>query len=385
MKFLNDYQIKDLDTRKELQDAVDFYKEHDVWIFPYAHEIQTFGVSDYPLFNGNIRENVTSCDDAALDECLKEAGLFLTVPTETSQYVTFATRSTALTSIYDRSGTNCRIVRTINSTPKMRALSAEERGEIINKGWKTSDEQVKMLISDEKISFVGSSKYVILPYDEGIRIAENVLDMIFDKKEYIRGHISHEFIVAEWEVSSAETEAYRIFLEEHHIVLPTQSVSFRFQFSSSNIGNAKMSGRILILVDGRFLAPLGLPSSVWHLKGHSEGCSLDVFETKLFKIASSIQNNEDQIELLGNTDIYFPAGCLQHVLKLCPTIPKKLKDLAVENMKKVTSCNAVDIYFAVSELIEKMHGSRSLILATEEAAKLQFITWEHYDQELEVE
>lgn len=385
MCFLKKEEVRELKTREELQEALQFFKCNDCWLYPYANEIKAFGVSNHPLFNSEkreeIREECPSDDfDDSFEECVREAGLFLTVP-DGSRFLTFPARYTALESIYDRSGTNCRIIRNVTDRKYTKALSAEERAEIIARGFRTSKEPVKLLISDGMVSFIGSEKYMILPYEDGVEMAERTLADIFETVEYKTGYVSHEFLSAEWVVESDETLSHQALMKQYGVLGRDDSVKYIFRFSSSNIGNAKMSGRMLVNAGG-CLVPLGFPQSVWHLSTKAakneklldkdNGCSIKDLEYKFNHfLAASLKENEEVIEILGNTPVYHPDGCMQRLLAFCPSIPANLKAEAIDQAVFLGHCTAMDVYLGIAQIQGKMKNLRNLVQVTEEIAQLQ--------------
>ena len=210
-KFLKEEEIRILATRTELQEALDFYECHDKWIRVKANEVKAFGATNFPLFLSELKEKVTTCSEECFDACIEDAGIFLTIPIADEQtYRTYATRYTSLQSVYERSGTNCRMVRTIHSTKTQKALSAEQRGELIQLGYSTSSEEVLFYISDEMISYNGSKLYVVLPYKKGIAAVEEMATELGDLI-YKTGCISHEALFVQWYVKNGDTESHAQF------------------------------------------------------------------------------------------------------------------------------------------------------------------------------
>ena len=79
-RFLKDDEVKKLRTEEELKKAVMFYDKNDRWETVTASSIRAFGVTDYPLFNNEIRERYKETVPArAFDECVQDAGIFLTM------------------------------------------------------------------------------------------------------------------------------------------------------------------------------------------------------------------------------------------------------------------------------------------------------------------
>lgn len=389
-RFLKDDEVKKLRTEEELKKAVMFYDKNDRWETVTASSIRAFGVTDYPLFNNEIRERYKETVPArAFDECVQDAGIFLTIPYEKRCYRTYATRYTAMESIYERSGSSCRMVRTLSSHGMVKALPAEERGSLIDRGWRTSSEEVKVLISDEKVSFVGSQKYIILPYKDGLRAMKDMLRE-YEAVTYRSGYISHEYIMAEWYLESADTESHRLMLQELGLITEKTAVRYVVRFSSSNIGNSKMSARLSVSLEGEMI-PVGKPKSVWHLSSKGvnctdqlndgNGCSISDFRYKLKSLGASLKENEEIFEEMGNTWITYPETVLKKLFKLCPGIPKKIRDDILEHYRFRHPCTAVDLYFAVAKAQKKMDNRQMIIQVTEEIAQLQYVNYVRLDKQ----
>ena len=392
---VNDDSVKNLLTEKSFLEAATHYSNPDFWRFVYANEIRCFGVSNMPILAESIVEEKgmeKTVSPEQFTECVRENGLFTAIPNaEGTAYETYAGRYTCHTSMYDRSGTACRMVTTIGSHGKITALSAEQRGEEVNRGWTTSSESIAVYIPDGKIGFFGSEKYVILPFTDGYYAVRNELDNSFPKAEYSEGQIDHEYIVGEWKLNSDEEEAYALLLEDIGAIKSGEETPFYLRFSSSNVGNAKMSVRLLVSVNGVKM-PMGEPFSIWHHSGKAvvdkeklnkdNGCEISDLKTKLTWLGSLMKENEDIIEVLGNTDIEHPAGCLQHLLAECNTIPAKDKKKAIEDMDALypDSCTAIDVYMMASSLIANGSSPRSIVNMTEEIAGLQFKNFKLYDK-----
>ncbi len=391
MKYLKEEEVRNISSPEQLDEVVNFYEKNDRWIEVAANSLRTFGVSNLPLlllFDEKQNEIKDTCSEDNFNECVAETGLFLSIPV-VDHFETYATRYTAFPSIYNRSGTNCRMVTTLYNKGFVTAKSAEERGEDVNRGWQTTKEPVKVLISDEKVSFVGSHKYVILPYREGIDTALQVLMEEFEEVSFRSGMISHEFILADWNIWNDEAECFRIFLEDHNVIQRDEKIKIIFRFTSGNVGNSTMTGRLLLQIHNVAI-PIGPAKSIWHLSTKStkneklsenNGCSFQDFREKLENIGEVLKDNEDLIEQMGNTTIMFPQICLEKAFGLCPSIPANVKKDVLESFYYQT-CTAMDVYLAVSETMEKLTGKNlnAIVQIMEEVARLQKVDFTELDK-----
>lgn len=395
-----DEAVMALTTEAEFKAAAEHYSNPSFWRFVYANELRCFGVSNMPILAQTIVQEKNMADTVSVEqfnECVAENGLFTAIPNEEgTAYETYAGRYTCHTSMYDRSGTACRMVKTITSHGKITALSAEMRGEEVNRGWNTSAEKLSVYIPDGKISFFGSEKYVILPFIDGYNAIREELDLSYPDAEYANGKIDHEYIVGEWKLNAEEEESYALMLEGLGAIEPDEETPFYLRYSTSNVGNAKMSVRLLVKVNG-VLIPLGKPYSIWHHSDKSvpndshlnndNGCTIENLKTKLTWLGKMMKENEDIIEALGNTDIEHPAGCLQHLLNETNTPSAKDKKKAIEDMQMLypNTCTAVDVYLMASSLAANQNLSpRQVVNITEEIAELQFKNFKLFDKPLTV-
>lgn len=396
---VSDDDVLALLSEKDFVAACEHYSNPEFWRDVYADEIRCFGVSNLPILAQQMREEnkmEETVSDEQFKECVADTGIFTALPSPDGGYETYAGRYTCYTSMYNRSGTNCRMVTTTASHGKITALSAEMRGEEINRGWNTSKELISVYIPDGKISFFGSEKYKILPFIDGYKAVKEELIASYPDHKYMNGQIDHEYIYGEWKLNASEEEEYALMLEDMGAIEKGDTTPFYLRFSTSNVGNAKMSVRLMVSVDGVQM-PLGKPMNIWHhsdkyvekkeLLNHDNGCDLEDLKIKLTWLGKLMKENEDLIENLGNTEINHPAGCLQKLLEECNTISAKAKKQAVEDMQTLypKTCTAIDVYIMASSLAKTGQTPKSVVHITEEVAELQFKNFKLYDKPLKVE
>lgn len=400
MTLTADDSVVALTTEKAFKEACEHYSNPEFWHSVYANELRCFGVSNLPILAKTIIED-KEMGDTVSEEIFNENvggeranGLFTALPTKDGKYENYANRVISYTSLHERSGTACRMITKVKSSGYITALSAEERGEEVNRGWQTSGEELKVYIPDGKISFYGSEVYVILPFIDGYNAIKEELKNSYPDAEYVSGQLDHEYIYGEWNLEATEAESYALMLEDLGVIQKGEETPFKLRYSTSNVGNAKMSARLMVEIGGISL-PLGKPQNVWHHKKKAvtdvskltddNGCSIDNFKVKLSWLGNIMKENEDVIEQLGNTEIEHPAGCLQHLIADIKSISAKDRKKAIEDMDTLypDKCTAIDVYLMVSSIVGyEKRSPRTVVQMTEEIAELQFKNFKLFDKKL---
>lgn len=395
----SDDSVSALLSEESFKKACEHYSNPEFWHEVYADELRCFGVSNLPILSQQIREEKEmekTVSDTQFKEAVAGTGLFTALPSTDGKYDVYAGRYTCYTSMYDRSGTNCRMVTKLLSSNKITALSAEARGEEVNRGWNTSRELLSVYIPDGKISFFGSEKYKILPFIDGYNAVKHELQKSYPEHKYMEGQIDHEYIYGEWKLNAEEEEEYALRLEELKVIEEGEKTPFFLRYSTSNVGNAKMSARLMVSIND-IQIPLGKPYSIWHhcdkavekkeRLNHDNGCTIEDLQIKLTWLGNLMKENEDLIESLGNTDIKHPAGCLQHLLEECNTISQKEKKQAIEDMQSLypKECTAIDVYIMASSLAKTGKNPKAVVHITEEVAEMQFKNFKLYDKALKID
>lgn len=375
MRFLKDEEIKILEKEEELEEALSFYEENDKWYFPYSNEIRVTGVDDMPLFYGDyMRKIYRTCPEDAFVECVRSSGLFLEIPGETAKE-TFAVRDIALESIFERAGLACRLMRTLEDAGYVKALNAEKRGAILDMGFHQSTERVKVLVSDEKLTVIGSSKYAIMDFREGLERAEKALlgQDDFDSLAYDCGSISHEGLSACYRIEGAGPDSHKETMKG----LGFEPDGYKFAWSSSHTKMSSMIGRICVEYKG-VLIPVGKAVKIRHLGDPAK--LMEAFESGVGKLGASLKENEDRIEELGNTMIYHPKTCLSKVFETCHIIPVAARRREIDSMPD-TPVTAINVYLAVCRAAAEVTEIRTAVMAMEEAAQVQYMDLKAFDKE----
>lgn len=389
-----DLEVKVLSTEEDFKATCEYFSRDELWRKVKGNELHAIGYSDVPILAEQlIEESGVESMDAFL-EGMSETGIFTQIPSLDGLHMeTYAGRYTSYVSMYNRSGTNCRMITTVMPKSKIAALSAEERGKEIDRGWSTTKENLSIYIVDSKISYFGSDKYVILSYLDGFNAVKDMLKEAYPKAEYIIGQVSYEYIFGEWRLHADEEEIYKLLFKEAGKDL--ENISFLLRYSSSNVGNAKMAARLFLEIDD-IRIPIGHSQNIWHRidkrvedKGDLDsdnGCEMDDFKTKLGWVGKIFKENEDLLKILAHTPILHPAGCLKQLLMECRLIPSIYRKTVIEEMDVEwgnNPCTALDVYSKASSVINFADTPTKIVLITEEIAELQFKNFLLYDKDLD--
>lgn len=373
-RMLMDEQVLSLETAEDLEKVLKHYEDTDRWIGVRAEDLMVSGFADYPLFYADMMQK-TDASPEIFEETVKGAGLFLSVPTGRKNEV-IAIRNIGLGAVYERAGLSCRLIRNIEDDRYYKALGAEKRAELLSLGFQMSTEPVKVLVSDDKISTIGSAQYAILDYRTGIEkaVAEVRKQGDFDDALFSSGAISHEGLIARYKLSGMGVDSHALMMEKACGAKPE---GYYLIWSSSHTKMSSMTARMAVEVKG-CLIPIGKPAKVRH-KGDSKEL-LNDFAFQVKGLGASLKENEEQIETLGNTVVYHAKGCLTNVFKTCSSIPASAKKRVIEAFPD-TPCTAFDICLAVASATENIEGTAALVQATEDAARVLFVDFKAMDKE----
>ena len=380
-RYLLDGQEKCLKDEAELEKALKHYEDTDRWYFPRANEIYAKGVDNTPLFYGDYMRSISAtCSEELFEECVKSTGIFLKVPDTILKdgYNTFAVREIALESVLERAGVACRLMRTLTDTGCVKALDAEKRGGILDIGFRHSSEPIKVLVSDGKISIIGSSKYAILDYREGLEAAKREIENQddFDELSFRNALISHEGLIVRYDLTGSGPDSHKAAMEEANI----HAERYEFVWSSSHTKCSCMIGRMNLVVGGTSI-PIGKPVKVRHMGSTSQKL-MEAFRRGVSRLGAALKENEDLIESLGNIIILHSKGCLTRVLERCNSIPASEKKAAIDAIPDIP-VTGMDVYLAAARAAEKVTGIQNTVSAMEEVAQIQYLNFSAMDKPVE--
>lgn len=380
--YLEDDENRNIETKEQLHDYLNFRKENDRWLHPLVYQTNVVGADRMEVPFARIQyEQLADIPDQALDETIRDMGLFLVYPNEDKEFEILPVGRTAIDSLFARAGiTGPALYRTDKKGEKT-AMEPVRKASIITEFLKLNSENSSLLVRDGKVRYFGSREYGILPADKGIDALENYLAAEHPDYQFSNGMISQEYMVARYLThdSAAETD---IQSKLKYAGFDADKVELGFQFSDSDVGNSEMRVRTYLVINDTSVM-MGRPFGVRHEKGSS----VDDFQKLLPKAGASYTEAEDQIEELGNLDITHVEGTFLNLAKKVKVLPlgeakKKAEELKTKLTGNVTG---IDIYIALNELISDIKTTKGLtatqyVRYTEAVADLLFVDFKAYDR-----
>ena len=395
--YLKDEEVKNSST-EEMKDEVLNYIRKDIWAEPYIYECAMVpvpvGSKMFQSFSDNEIEVVKTPEetvivnpeciietDAELEQAEMEKDMLFLYPLEGKMQV-YPTRYTAFTSICQRAGLSGTTITNADPKPLVDALPVIEKAHWLSRGMSLHKAPCKVLLRDGRISAMLSAEYEILPAYEAVPLLEEELGKEHPDYKFTSGALSHEYLVLNYVLNDPVMEgSFKLLLESFGMNVNTLSAGV--QFTTSDIGNSMMQAAPYYVVDG-LKVRLGKPVGIRHDKGKK----MHDFKNELQKLGMLFKEAEDQVEKLGNTDIFNPELCFTNIIDAHKTL-KYGSDEVLEEIKTDypvgTSCTAVDIFFYLNKIIEVRNAKKAMtptqmINLSEEIAKLMYIDFKVYDK-----
>lgn len=373
MKYLNnDYDERALKNRDDLQEYIDFRATNDVWLKPYCNECTVSGLG----IAGMVEKAVSQAagfaipdSDVAEDqeyEARITNKLLLIFP-EDFAFKAMSIRYTAFRDVLNRAGfEKSTTLERETSKENKSVMSPLLKGIIMSLGLSLNQEECNLLIRDEKVSAMKSSQYRIFRDKDIVEKLESYLTVEFPDFSYVGGNVNHEYLLFDYMLNATEEEeSFKMMLGDLGVDEDKlRNFQIGVQVSTSDVGNSSVSFAPFYIMNG-VKAFLAEPLKVPHLMSKDEQDIEDCFP----KIAAAIKESEDDVELLGNTPIQYPKNCFDGLID-----DLKLPKTEAKDMQFGPDCSAMDIYFALFDVIQKAYtNSRSLtslINNSERIAKL---------------
>ena len=419
-KFLTkDTEIRNLNTREELQEYLDFRDANDIWVEPYIEECALVGLENNPLAIMELKGRSDLVIDSSVDDleaCSNDMGWLLNFPLGT-KYVVYPVLYTGIESVCQRAGIAGRTIRNTEEKKYAKVMSPVRKAAIISEMFGLYSNRCKILIRDGKIPYMGSNLYLPLSAKKGIETLEKELKEEYPDLLYVSGMVSNEYLYTEFNLNDETLEAnVRASLEDAGKRCSTVSAGVRF--ITSDVGTSMMRVSAYITIDG-VKAVLGKPIGIRHdiSKATKEKKTSDYeytsviteegivktqetveaeevemtrFSEEVRKIGAVFKECEDQVESLGNTIVNNPAGCFQHIVLSNKLLPMgTAKEIAKEIELAYPGCaSAIDIFFALNDLVERSNQKKVMtptqyINMTESVAETLFYDYTAYDLPLE--
>lgn len=381
-KYLKDEEVKELKTNEDLQKYLSYIKENDVIVEPYINECAAVGMPNTPLFFESFKtENGIESDTEDIEECCENNGIFLIFPGN-RRMECLPTRYTAFSGICQRAGLSGPSMTTINSSSRQKALSPERKAAFITECMKLYSDTSKVLIRDGKVSAMHSKQYGwFLPYDIFPVIEDNFKEY-WPEYTYVGGEVSHEYLYANYMLGDTAQEASLKLTLESLGAKIDGDIKAGIRVSTSDVGLSAVRFSPYFIING-VSTRLGKPVEMIHDTKHD----MNYFTQKVLpEVGLLLKEAEDDIEKLGNVDIHYPAGCLQHICMEKKQIPFTVAKEAIDAMslEYPDGCMAIDVYLKLNEIVEMCNAKKPMTPSrymdmTECVARLMFLKYENYD------
>lgn len=388
----NDNEVIYLESRKDLQEYLNFRKENDECIQPFINELGAIGIKNEPLFipsyctklqlkKNGYTINVPDIDpnDEINRECIEDVGLFLVFPYKNS-IIPYPTRRIAFASICKRADDDCGTMYRFDQRPNKGVLPIDEKAERLTRDYLLYSDSCKILLRDGKVSAALSKEYAILPAHELIEALETQLSKDHPDFEFDNGSVSHEYLMVEYKLNDQMMEeTLRLRLNDSGSDI--KSLNAGIQFSTSDVGLSKVYANVFYNIDG-IKVPIGDGIAIEH-KGDA---SPEKFRNAMENLGMVLKECEDRIEQLGNIDIKDVAGCVAQIREAYTFFPTKIAE-AVENDCKAQfpkGGTGIDVYLALNDIIGRHVASSDLsptryLALFEQVAKLIKLPFDKID------
>ena len=418
--FTRDSEVRNLKTREDLQEYLDFRDKNDVWVEPYIDSCALVGLENNPLaileLKGRddiVLDSSVSVDD--LESCSQDMGWLLNFPME-NKFVVYPVLYTGIDSVCQRAGISGRSIRNTEPKKYTKVMSPTRKAAIITEMFGLYTNKCKILVRDGKVPYMGSALYLPLSAKKGVETLEAELKEEYPNIRYMDGMVSHEYLLAEFDLND---ESMKENIKESLSVAgkSVSTVSAGIRFVTSDVGTSMMRVSAYITIDGT-KAVLGKPIGIRHdiskavkkkekseyeytnvitaedgvveipkeETKEAEAVEMARFSEEIKKIGAVFRECEDQVETLGNTIVNNPAGCFQHIVLANKLLPLGLaKEKAKEIELAYPFCaGAIDIFFALNELVEEANKKKAMtptqyINVTESVAETLFWDYTLYD------
>lgn len=378
--FLEDHEERNLRTREELQEMLEYREKNDIRVFPNVNECACVGI--------DVNTNQQMASDAAkmeVESQLFDTGLhsdtklLLVFPKEFTPVI-YPVRYTAMLDIEGRAGLYGRTIESTEakSNSNIQVLPALLRGQFLSTGLSLNGNSSCILIRDGKVSAMKSHKYQVLTEMEMVNVLEKHLGKDFPDFQYMSGSVSHAFLSCEYLFNATDMEdSLKYKLED--LGKNVKSLKTGLVFTTSDVGTSSVAAAPFIVIDGLKIR-FGNRVSVRHDYGNTP----EDFAEVLKGVASSLTEAEDRIEELGNTEIKNPYDCFMNIVDKFDFPKRDAKTIAARLEAEFPSgCDAIDIYISLNEIVEtKANASVENILQLQERiSRLLYIDYTEYDKE----
>ncbi len=344
---VKDYEKVIFNTQDEIAGYVSYRNDNDLWVETQICDCKVVAleegddISSYSL-------HLTS--ENAIKSAMAENAFFLTFSNNDLTCIV-PVRYTGEESLFNRAGIGgCTIHNTVEKG-NVSVLPKSEKAEILTKFLSLYKSKTRILIRDEKASFLASECYSILREKELYDIIVDVIDLQYPMNEFKEGSASHELLRFDFKFNDEDME---LDLENRikSNVGYVSSVESGFTFYTSDIGESSACVFPYFLINGNRKLCCGAPISVKHIgKNNTKD-----FEKAVRKMNKLFQSNAQHFEKLSEMEIKHSKHCLANVAKALK-LPKKLTLSIIDNIAECENFTGFDIYWNLCEIVNLYNES----------------------------
>ena len=279
-------------------------------------------------------------------------------------------RDTAKASLFNRAGI---------SGPSLGRLEPQVLAEFLNKCLELYKKQETLVqISDQKVSYLGSDDYCILPIEDIFEAVKKVCDARFPGYRFAEGYGSHSFTTARLQFPGQKelVANYAKLLKEDGHDGEAEKLIPSIKVMTSDVGLC--AARVVVYLDGGKRPILvGSCLEVDHRAKHT----VSDFRDKLDMIYVKFEEQMKLIEALHEITITNPVECMKRVCHALH-LPKAASLAVAEMFNDICGnvpTNAGNIYLYMQDIamyIEKQESKLRFYENLERALKIQ---WTKYD------
>lgn len=371
--YLRDYEEKMLETREDLQEYLDHIKATDKWVSPTVNECQLLGIDATTNVAEVLKVNNISISNEQVKATIENENHFSLYVNSLFGNLVYPVRYTAFTDIEKRAGLEGRAIENSAEKPDIQVLPVRIKAFWLSQCFTLNAEPCKILIRDDKISSMKSKKYQPFMQWDVITHTESRLSDLFPEYEYHNGRVSHEGLVAEYQLNAKMMEdGFANLLSQFGFTVDANDIKTKLLVSTSDIGSSCVAASPIIEVEG---VPMRLGKRI-ELR-HDAGNTLEMWEEGLTNVAASLQEAEDRVEELGNTIVSNAQSVFETMAEELK-IPKKIYQSV-----NFIATSAMDIYLALNQCVGDMAADLNLaqfIDMQEKVARYLYADYAAYDR-----
>lgn len=355
--------VVSLKSEEDLKNYFKFAKTNS-YVSSFCKETSVIGIANEPLLHINGKgefvadERCPEVPQEDFETAVVDRGVFIVTPVDGDMKV-FPSIYTAFNGICARAGIGGSLIRNTELNRSFEPMDAETRGNWLTYGFHHNRGGAKFRICDGFVDACNSDSYVWLSEEKGFDAVLKELRREHADAKFRGGCVSHEYLYVEIDLcDDIATDGFEQLLKSFGVNVDTLKCGV--YYCTSDIGNSCMSAFPFYELNGtRFRVGKGISLR------HEGDASIAMFKQNLKNMAMLWKEAEDTVEKLGNTEVKFPAGCLQQIIKNNPWLPAKASKAELENALTLygngaKTATAFDVYLMVADIIEVQSSLKKL-------------------------